>query len=166
MDIPDWDSHSFQNHGTDVHFRVTRQTYILEPFPSPHSSPPGDFSDENIVVYDKKGNNDDDSDDESDDDDSNDDYDVWDDSRPPQLFSALSDSLLFMIQLNIMDQWMEERTNKWTNGWTHPLKEMPGGFRSFLYFRWPEIPDICDGSVILISFAYCGCEIFSLIVIL
>ena len=48
-------------------------------------------------MYDKKGNNDDDSDDESDDDDSNDDYDVWDDSRPPQLFSAFLDSLLTII---------------------------------------------------------------------
>ena len=34
---------------------------------------------------------------DGDDDDNDNDYDVGDDSRPPQLFSALSDSLLFMI---------------------------------------------------------------------
>ena len=49
----------------------------------------GDFSDENIVVYDKNDNNDNDGDD--------DDYDVVDNSQSPQLFSALSVSLLFMI---------------------------------------------------------------------
>ena len=63
----------------------------------------GDFSDENIVVYDKNDNNDDDGDkdddddDDCEDDDSDGDYDVGDDSRPPQLFSVLLDSLLFMI---------------------------------------------------------------------
>ena len=34
---------------------------------------------------------------DGDDDGGDDDYDVGDDSLPPQLFSALSDSLLFMI---------------------------------------------------------------------
>ena len=58
----------------------------------------GDFSDENIVVYDKNDSNDDDGDDyDGDDDDNNDDYDVGDYSRPPQLVSTLSDSLLIMI---------------------------------------------------------------------
>ena len=43
-------------------------------------------------------NDDDDSDDDdSDDDDRNDIYDIGDDSRPPQLFSAFLDSHLFMI---------------------------------------------------------------------
>ena len=54
-------------------------------------------------MYDKNDSNDDDGDDDDGDEDdggyedSVDDYDVGDDSRPPQLFSALSDSLLFMI---------------------------------------------------------------------
>ena len=30
------------------------------------------------------------------------------------------------------------------------------------YFHWPEIPEICDESVTIISFAYCGYEIFPL----
>ena len=47
-----------------------------------------------------------------------------------------------------------------------PLFQMPGWNESFLYLHWPEISDICDGSVIMISFAYCGCKIYSLIVIL
>ena len=42
-----------------------------------------------------------------------------------------------------------------------PLFEMPGRNESFLYFYWPEIPDICDESVTIISFAYCGFDIFS-----
>ena len=40
---------------------------------------------------------DDDGDDDGDDDHRDDDYDIRDDSRPQQLFSAFSDSLLFMI---------------------------------------------------------------------
>ena len=47
-----------------------------------------------------------------------------------------------------------------------PLFEMPGWNESFLYFHWPEIPDICDESVTIISFAYCGFEIFPLWVIM
>ena len=43
-----------------------------------------------------------------------------------------------------------------------PLFEMPGWNESFSYFHWPEIPDICDESVTIISFAYCGFEIFFL----
>ena len=39
---------------------------------------------------------DDGDDDDGDDNDNDDDYDIGNDSRPPQLFSALSDSLLFM----------------------------------------------------------------------
>ena len=63
-----------------------------------HNSENGDFSDESIVMYEKNNDNDDDCDDDkSDDDDNDDDYDVGDDSQPPQLFSALSDSVLFMI---------------------------------------------------------------------
>ena len=42
-------------------------------------------------------NNDDDGDDDDGDDDDDNDFDVGDDSWPPQLFSAFSDSLLFMI---------------------------------------------------------------------
>ena len=42
-----------------------------------------------------------------------------------------------------------------------PLFEMPGRNESFLYFYWPEIPDICDESVTIISFAYCGFDTFS-----
>ena len=43
-------------------------------------------------------NDDDESDDDNSyDDDRNDIYDIWDDSLPPQLFSAFLDSLLFMI---------------------------------------------------------------------
>ena len=62
-----------------------------------------DFNDENIVAYDKNDNNDDDGDnddnddDDGDEDDNSDNYEVGDDSRPPQLFSALSDCLLLMI---------------------------------------------------------------------
>ena len=41
-----------------------------------------------------------------------------------------------------------------------PLFEMPGRNESFLYFYWPEIPDICDESVTIISFAYCGFDTF------
>ena len=63
-----------------------------------HNSENGDFSDESIVMYEKNNDNDDDRDDDkSDDDDNDDDYDVGDDSQPPQLFLALSDSVLFMI---------------------------------------------------------------------
>ena len=40
---------------------------------------------------------DDDSDDDDSDDDNDDNYDIRDDSRPPHLFSALSESHLFMI---------------------------------------------------------------------
>ena len=56
-----------------------------------HDSENGDFSDENIVVYNKNDDNDEDDgdDDDGDDDDNDDDYDVGNDSRPPQLFSAL-----------------------------------------------------------------------------
>ena len=48
------------------------------------------------ILYDKNNNNDDDGDDDDGDYDDNDD-DVGVDSRPPQLFLALSDTLLFMI---------------------------------------------------------------------
>ena len=49
-------------------------------------------------MYDKNDNDDDDGDDDDGDDDDNDEnYDVRDDSWPPQLFLAFSDSLLFMI---------------------------------------------------------------------
>ena len=46
---------------------------------------------------DDDGDDDDGNDDDSNDDDRNDIYDIGDDSRPPQLFSAFLDSLLFMI---------------------------------------------------------------------
>ena len=45
----------------------------------------------------KNGVDDDGDDDDSDVDEDDDGYDVGDDSRPPQLFLACSDSLLFMI---------------------------------------------------------------------
>ena len=48
----------------------------------------------------------------------------------------------------------------------NPLLEMPQWNKSFLYFQWPEIPDICDESVTIISFAYCGFEIFPLLSII
>ena len=51
-----------------------------------------------ILLFDKNDNNDDNGDDDDGDDDHcDDDYDIRDDSRPQQLFSAFSDSLLFMI---------------------------------------------------------------------
>ena len=69
----------------------------------------GYYDDESIHVDNEKsddnddGDDDDDSydddgdDDDGDDDHRDDDYDIRDDSRPPQLFSAILDSLLFMI---------------------------------------------------------------------
>ena len=67
----------------------------------------GYYDDESINVDNEKNDNDGDDDDDSDDDDGDDDdgdddhrdddYDIRDDSRPQQLFSAFSDSHLFMI---------------------------------------------------------------------
>ena len=48
-------------------------------------------------LHNDDGDDDDGDDDDSDDDDRNDIYDIGDDSRPPQLFSAFLDSHLFMI---------------------------------------------------------------------
>ena len=53
-----------------------------------------------LLLFDKNDNKDNDGDDDdgdNDDDSDSDVHDIKDDSRPPHLFSALSDSLLFMI---------------------------------------------------------------------
>ena len=68
------------------------------------------------MLYDKNNNNDDDVDDDDGDYyDNDDDYDVGNDFRPPKLFLALSDTLFFMIQQNIMDQRMDRPTDRPTD---------------------------------------------------
>ena len=64
------------------------------------------------------------NDDEDDDDDNDNEYDVGYDSQPPQLFSAFSDSLLFMILLNLMIRLTDGPTYGSINGQTDSRLEM------------------------------------------